>query len=251
MPNDNLTDITFILDRSSSMARLAEATVMGFSKFVEEQRATKGDAVMTLVQFADEWKVDYAAKSIKDVPRLSYRPHGNTALYDAVASAILRLGERLSMTPEAERPGKVVFVIMTDGEENASREFAANHGGAKRLQEMIKHQEEKYNWLFIFLGANIDSERAAAAIGISADKSVQYSADVRGTEGVMGGVTRGVGTYRSATRGGTDHKLMAANFKGRAMAKSDVAEIDAALIASGADPNLLNNKGSSKPSSGK
>lgn len=186
----NFCDITVILDRSGSMESIRGATVEGLNRFVEDQKSVPGDGCWTLIQFDDP----ACAKSAKEdfpqvvfeaapqgrVPRLTeeaFRPRGGTALVDAVCLTIDRIGRRLKSLPESERPDKVLVVIVTDGEENSSKEFRKSH-----LNERIARQRSEYNWQFIFLGANQDAIAEAQSYGIAAKSALTYTADDHGTQ---------------------------------------------------------------------
>ena len=161
--NRDLTEIIFLLDRSGSMAGLETDTIGGFNAFIEKQRQLEGETIVTAVLFDDRYEILWngidANKAI--LTDKEYYVRGSTALLDAVGKTILDVGYRLSKTSEETRPGKVIFVITTDGMENSSKEFTY-----EKVKELIKHQQEKYNWEFIFLGANIDAAKEAGNIGI-------------------------------------------------------------------------------------
>lgn len=160
--NPNKCDVTVVLDRSGSMATVAEDMKGGFDEFIAAQKKAPGEARLTLVQFDTAYEFVHKAIEMKDVPPLSLVPRGATALLDAVGRAIVETGERLKALPEHDRPGKVVFVIITDGEENSSREY-----GREKIKEMITHQQDVYKWEFVFLGANQDSFASARGMGIN------------------------------------------------------------------------------------
>jgi len=171
MTDPNLTAITVTLDRSGSMEPINADTCGGLNTFIAEQRKAEGKATMTLVRFNGTYELDYLDKPIAEVkPLVSLYPMGGTALHDAIGKTIDELGGRLSRLPEAERPGKVVVVIVTDGEENASKFFTAT-----QIKTKIEHQRHTYNWQFVFLGANQDAIANARSLGISAATSADYS----------------------------------------------------------------------------
>lgn len=178
--NQDLTDITVVLDRSGSMAIIADDTRGGFDTFVRDQGVGRGEARLTLVQFDHEYQVVHRARPVKDIPPLNFTPRGNTALLDAIGRAITETGERLAATPESERPGRVAFVIITDGQENASHEYTKG-----RINAMIKHQRDAYKWDFLFLGANQDAIAEAGALGISHINSVTYGHNPAGVRNVF------------------------------------------------------------------
>ena len=192
--NNNLTEIEFILDRSGSMGGLTDDTIGGYNAFIESQKNEPGDAVLTTVLFDHEYTVLHNGVNLKDVKPMTYAeymPRGMTALYDAIGKTINDVGRRLNNTPEAERPGKVIFVITTDGYENASKEFTQ-----QQVKEMIEHQTDKYSWQFMFLGANIDVQEVSCNLGISADFAASYTASENGVESVYSTMSKTVAGYR-------------------------------------------------------
>lgn len=175
--NKNLTEIVFLLDRSGSMSGLENDTIGGFNAFVEKQCKLEGETLLTTVLFDDQYEVLWNGVDGKKT-RLTdeeYYVRGTTALLDAVGKTILDVGYRLSKTDEKYRPGKVIFVITTDGMENASQEFTY-----EKVKELIKHQQEKYSWEFIFMGANIDAAKEADSIGISVENAFEFEASEAG-----------------------------------------------------------------------
>jgi len=182
-----LTDSTFILDRSGSMAGLVDDTIGGFNTFLAEQKKVAGAANVTLVSFADCSTTVYAGKPLADAPLLStetYRPSGNTALYDAICETVDATGARFTMMAESERPGMVMVVIITDGEENHSRKFSRED-----VFQRITAQQDVYKWTFLFLGANQDAFRAAGAMGIPQNLAASYSASASGVAAGYGSVS--------------------------------------------------------------
>ena len=162
---DNLTEIVFILDESGSMSSLRDDTIGGFNGYVEDQKKEPGEAYLTTVCFDDEYRLVHDHVNLADVAPLTekdYSPRGCTALMDAIGRTINSVGQRLAATPEAERPAHVIFVITTDGYENASKEFTR-----EQVKQMIEHQQTKYSWQFIFIGAGIDAYKEAGSIGIN------------------------------------------------------------------------------------
>ena len=174
--NQNITEIVFILDRSGSMGGLENDTIGGFNGFVKKQ-AKLGLTNLTTVLFDDKYEILHNGvdAGIAFLTDREYFTRGTTALLDAVGKTINDVGKRLNETPETSKPGKVIFVITTDGMENASCEFNYNE-----VKEMITHQTEKYGWEFIFMGANIDAVAEGEKIGIAADRSVNFKADSKG-----------------------------------------------------------------------
>lgn len=167
------THITVLLDRSGSMESVKDETISGYNAFVKEQKEAGDNASLTLVQF-DSVGVDTLQEftPIKSVPNLNgdtFQPRGMTPLLDALGETIESTGRSLSAIPEANRPDKVVFVIITDGQENASHRFSKG-----RIKEMIDHQSSVYKWQFVYLGANQDAFSEAGDIGIAAAAAANY-----------------------------------------------------------------------------
>ena len=190
----NKTDITIILDRSGSMESVKQDTIGGFNNFLSEQQKVEGEASLSLVQFDDQYEVVYENRDIQAAARLTeatFQPRGSTALFDAVGRTINAVGARLAALPEQERPDSVLFVIMTDGFENASREFTA-----AKINEMISHQRDVYQWEFMFIGANQDAVLSARAIGIQAGAALTYAANEEGTQIAFSLVADKVRNYR-------------------------------------------------------
>ncbi|NLO25693.1 MAG: VWA domain-containing protein, partial [Clostridiales bacterium] len=173
----NLTEIVFILDRSGSMAGLESDVIGGFNSFIENQSKMDGRVIVTAVLFDHEYELLWNGIDARKARLTSneYYVRGCTALLDAVGKTILDVERRLSMQPEEKRPGKVIFVITTDGLENASREFSY-----EKVKGLIKHQQERYGWEFVFLGANIDVAKEADSLGICRDDAYSFKASKAG-----------------------------------------------------------------------
>ena len=174
-----LTELVFILDRSGSMAGLEEDTIGGFNAMIEKQKQEPGEALVSTVLFDSDRDVIHDRADIQKIQPLSrdtYYVRGCTALLDAVGSAIHHIGNIHKYAREEDRPEKTLFVITTDGLENASRKYSY-----RELKRMIERQKEKYGWEFLFLGANIDAAKEAARFGISEDRAANYHADRKGT----------------------------------------------------------------------
>jgi hypothetical protein len=199
------TDITLIVDRSSSMNSMVQGVIDGINNFVDEQRATPGDGCWSFVQFDDAATHKGAGEDFPHVvlnavpqdhvPRLTtetYKPRGSTALFDAVCMTIVATGLRLAALPEDQRPDKVVMVIMTDGENNSSREYTL-----EKMNEMISHQRAKYNWKFLFLAANQDAMKVGAAYGIARGASNTYVPGYAGAVGAIGLASAGIRSWKA------------------------------------------------------
>ena len=175
----NLTEIVFILDRSGSMAGLERDTIGGFNAMIEKQKKAPGEAVVSTVLFDSRSQVIHDRVSLQDIRPMTgedYCVGGCTALLDAIGGAIHHIGNVHKYAREEDRPEHTLFIITTDGMENASRWYSAH-----RVREMIRHEKEKYGWEFLFLGANIDAVETARHFGISEDRAVNYHSDSEGT----------------------------------------------------------------------
>jgi len=200
--NSNLTEIVFILDRSGSMAGLEGDTIGGFNAMVERQKKEPGEAVFSAVLFSDGSEVIYDRVDIQKVEPMTerqYRVGGCTALLDAIGGAVRHIGLVHKYAREEDRPGKTVFVITTDGMENASRRY-----DYASVQKMVKHEQEKYGWEFLFLGANMDAISAARSFGIREDRAVRYACDGAGTVLNYAVVSETIGSVRKGKPIGTD-----------------------------------------------
>lgn len=177
--NKNLTELVFILDKSGSMAGLERDTIGGFNSMLDKQKQEVGECRITTVLFDNRYELLHDRIDIKAVSPITekeYQVGGSTALLDAIGLTIHKLAGVRKNTAEEYRAGNVMFVIITDGEENSSREYSA-----EKVKTMIE-EEKKYGWEFVFLGANIDAVETAGRFGISADRAVDYVPDSDGTE---------------------------------------------------------------------
>ena len=195
MMNKELTEIVFILDRSGSMSGLESDTIGGYNALLEKQKEAPGDAIISTILFDDRREVLHNRLDIKKVKPLTqeqYFVRGCTALLDAVGGAIDHIESLHKEIKEANRPEKTIFVITTDGMENASCEYGYN-----RVKWMIERQKEREGWEFIFLGANIDAIGVAESFGISADHAANYHADSEGTKLNYKVVSEAICNFRS------------------------------------------------------
>ncbi|GER23607.1 hypothetical protein NCCP1664_21020 [Zafaria cholistanensis] len=191
------TDIVMLLDRSGSMASIADDMAGGFNAFIDEQRRSDPDGTVSLYQFDDKFTEVYVEKPLPEVGPLVLVPRGTTALLDSIGRSIAETRARIQAKPAAERPDTVVFGIITDGHENASREVT--HAAARAL---IERQEEKDGWTFLYLGANQDAIEVGAGLGIARERSMTYAPDRVGD--AMVAMSDSVHALRTARAQGMD-----------------------------------------------
>jgi len=175
----NLTELVFILDKSGSMAGLESDTIGGYNALLKKQREEPGEATVTTVLFDDNYELLHDRINVKGISPITEKEYfvcGCTALLDAIGKTINKIGNVQRNTIEVQRADKVMFVITTDGMENASKEY-----NYEKIKKMVERQKEKYGWEFIFIGANIDAISTAAKFGISPDRAANYNADGEGT----------------------------------------------------------------------
>lgn len=176
----NVTEVVFILDKSGSMAGLETDTIGGYNSMLNKQKKAEGEAFVTTVLFNHHYELLHDrinVRGISPITEADYEVGGTTALLDAIGFSIQKIINVQKHTSAEERANQVLFVITTDGMENASREFSP-----RKIKKMITHQKEKYGWDFMFLGANIDAVSTAAQFGIEEDFAVNYHADNVGTK---------------------------------------------------------------------
>jgi hypothetical protein len=169
MTRSDLTHIYFLLDRSGSMQSIKTDTEGGFAAFVEEQRRAPGDCRVTLAQFDHEYDVVYSGVPVAAVPPLALQPRGTTALLDAMGRLVTDAGAELAALPEDERPGTVIVAVMTDGLENASREWTHT-----AIRSLVEQQTSAYAWQFMYMGADQDAIEVGTRLGVDAAYSVTY-----------------------------------------------------------------------------
>lgn len=194
------SEIIVVIDRSYSIrsAGLEESMIEGFNGFLAEQKKEPGFANLTAVLFADTYEFIHKGTPLNDVTELdrnNYQADGrSTALFDAVGRTILDVGKRLAAMDEKDRPANVIFVIMTDGQENSSEEFRK-----KDIESMIKEQSDKYSWQFIYLGASDDPFADAEDIGINLNNVAKFSKSVKGTKMAYAAMDTATKAIRSGT----------------------------------------------------
>ncbi len=187
---NNITELVFILDRSGSMAGLESDTIGGFNAMIEKQKKQDGECYVSTVLFDNETEVIHDRVKLCDIRPMTdsdYNVRGCTALIDAIGGAIHHIGNIHKYARPEDVPENTMFVITTDGMENASHKYTSD-----KVKAMIERQKEKYGWEFLFIGANIDAVETAARYGISKDKAVNYNADSKGTNIVYEAVSQAV-----------------------------------------------------------
>ena len=200
----NLTEIVFILDRSGSMSGLEADTIGGFNSMIEKQKKADGEAIISTVLFDNTSEVIHDRVNVRDVKPLTdkdYTVRGCTALLDAIGGAIHHIGNVHKYARAEDVPEHTMFVITTDGMENASRRYDSD-----KVKKMIERQKEKYGWEFLFLGANIDAVETARHFGISEDRAVNYHSDSEGTQLNYEVVSEAICAVRGNAPVGADRK---------------------------------------------
>jgi len=204
--NPHLTEIAYILDRSGSMQCMQEPAVAAFNDFIKIQLDVPGDARLTLVQFDDAYEVPIATTPIHEVPQLTaatYTPRGSTALLDAIGRTIKETSARIDAIPEADRPGKVILTIFTDGQENASREYTATH-----ISDLIRLYRDTKGWEFLFLAANQDAIANAAAMNMDTHSSANVMYSMAGVKSTGSAMSRKVRSMRMKSSGTMDAQAL-------------------------------------------
>ncbi len=193
---NNITELVFILDRSGSMAGLESDTIGGFNSMIEKQKKQKGGCFVSTVLFDDESEVLHDRVKLNDIPKMTdedYTVRGCTALIDAIGGAIHHIGNIHKYARPEDVPEHTLFVITTDGQENASHRYTS-----QQVKMMIERQKEKYGWEFLFIGANIDAIETAENFGIDKDRAVNYNADKKGTAILYDSVCEAVCAVRAS-----------------------------------------------------
>ena len=191
---NNITELVFILDRSGSMAGLESDTIGGFNSLIEKQKKQDGECIVSTVLFDNESEVLHDRLKLCDIPKMKeedYTVRGCTALIDALGGPIHHIENIHKYARPEDAPEHTMFVITTDGQENASRRYTA-----ESIQKMIKRQKKKYGWEFLFIGANIDAVETASRYGIDKDRAVNYNADSQGTQILYKSVAKAVCNVR-------------------------------------------------------
>lgn len=192
----NLTELVFILDRSGSMSGLESDTIGGFNSMIEKQKKQDGECIVSTVLFDDESRVIHdrvGLDKIKPMTEDDYFVGGCTALIDAIGSAIHHIGNVHKYARPEDVPENTIFIITTDGQENASHRYSSD-----KVKQMIERQKEKYGWEFLFIGANIDAVETAKRYGIDRNRAVNYNADAQGTSVLYETVSKAVCNVRAS-----------------------------------------------------
>ena len=195
-----LTEIIFIVDRSGSMESIRKDMIGGFNSFLKEQKRVPTECKVSFYQFDTDGpcvvetvyeKLDL--QRVADLNTETFVPRGGTPLYEAIATVVKKVGERLADTPSNERPERVLVVVITDGEENSSHGWTA-----EQVKQMIEHQEEKYKWEFVYLGANQNAWAVGATMGVKGSSTLAYVASAGGTNAMWKSLSDKTAKYRSS-----------------------------------------------------
>ena len=192
----NLTELVFILDRSGSMSGLESDTIGGFNSMIEKQKKQDGECIVSTVLFDDESRVIHDRVSLDEIRPMTeddYFVGGCTALIDAIGGAIHHIGNVHKYARPEDVPETTIFIITTDGQENASHRYSSD-----KVKQMIERQKDKYGWEFLFIGANIDAVETAKRYGIDRNRAVNYNADAQGTSVLYETVSKAVCNVRAS-----------------------------------------------------
>jgi len=204
MPRQGLTEVLFVVDQSGSMANLVEDVIGGFNCFLEDQRKLPGLCYVTLTLFASRCHLVYKCKPIHLVPKMdreTYQPGGNTALLDAIGTTIVEAGQEYGRRQEADKPEKVIMVIVTDGEENASRKYAK-----VIVKALIEQQQRDWGWQFVYLGANQDAFAEAGRLGVSPTTTANFRACGQSVSNAYAALSDSVKNFRATGDASLDDK---------------------------------------------
>lgn len=195
MTNPNYTAIMLLVDRSGSMHSIQSSAEDGINEFISAQKAADGKRTIRVAQFDDQYTAVHASLPAVDVPKFTLSPRGMTALLDAMGKSIVAFGEELAAMNEGDRPGTVIFAVMTDGGENSSEEYTWD-----QVQKMVRNQEDQYGWQVLYLGANQDAIQVGSRLGVSTDRSLTYAANSAGTRSGIQSMNHYVATASSGMR---------------------------------------------------
>lgn len=189
------SEVIIVLDRSGSMHSIKNDMEGGFKTFLEKQKEQPGECNLSLYQFDDQYEAVFENRNIKDVNEISIVPRGGTALLDAIGKATNTVGEKLSNLPEEERPETVIMAVITDGQENSSKEF-----NTLKVKEMVEYQSNVYNWKYVFMGANQDAILNGAGFGFHGGTSLSYGTSSCAISGAFSAFSSGVSCMRMAAK---------------------------------------------------
>jgi hypothetical protein len=191
----DLTHITLVLDRSGSMDAVRDDAIGGFNAFIDQQRAAPGRATLTLVEFDHEYTTVCRAQPIADVPRMDrdrFIPRGQTALYDAVGRSVAETAEHLASLPEDEKPARVIVAVLTDGQENASKEYSY-----ERVRAILGEKATAAGWHVLFLASDLNVAATAVRMGVPESHTQTFERSSRGTRDAFTHVSRVVTSMRT------------------------------------------------------
>ncbi len=188
-------EVIVILDRSGSMSTIKSDVEGGFKTFIDKQKKEPGECFVSLYQFDTEYEAVFENQDIQDLGKMKLEPRGGTALLDAIGRTINKVGERLRDTKEKDRPESVIILIMTDGQENSSREFTKS-----KIKQMVEHQRAKYNWHFVFVGSNQDAILTGADYGFIGASSLSFANSTMGVSATYSALSKGVSSMRSCNQ---------------------------------------------------
>lgn len=192
------SEVIIVLDRSGSMESIKNDMEGGLKTFIEKQKLDPGECFVSLYQFDTEYETVFENKNIQDVESIKIFPRGSTALFDAIGKATNSVGERLSKTSDEDRPETVIFVAITDGQENSSKEFKS-----PQIKDMVSHQTDKYNWKYLFMGANQDAILNGQNIGVVHGSSLNYGTSSQAISGAFFALSSGISCMKSVYTTGT------------------------------------------------
>jgi hypothetical protein len=194
MTDANYTAIMLLVDRSGSMISIRDSAAEAVNGFLDQQRTATGRRTVRVAQFDTQYETVHKSLNAADIPKYELAPRYGTALHDAMGRSIDEFGAELALLKEEDRPSTVIYAVMTDGLENASTEYTR-----EQIREMVRHQEDKYSWQILYLGANQDAIRVGHGLGVRMDRSISYSASDVGTRAV----TNSLSGYVAAASAGT------------------------------------------------
>jgi len=195
----NYTHIVLLIDRSGSMSSIKHDMEGGLMTFINEQKLEPGTCTVTAAQFDNVYEILFTRKDIQEITSIKIEPRASTSLIDSMCRLITEVGKDLDGLAEDEKPEKVLFVTITDGEENSSREFNSD-----QLKEMVKHQEDNYKWNFTYIGANQDAFANSQQYGLKGSNTLNFDADTRGVNVMFSKLSCSTSSYRASAGSDTE-----------------------------------------------